>query len=87
MPDGLLDAKANVSQQPGKPFTLSFDGRSVPLNTLQQWGWQPVPLEGEGNLQLQLKGMLNGDGSFKSSLQGHLQATSKEGQTLEQQLP
>lgn len=87
MPNGLLDAKANVSQLPGKPFTLSFDGRSVPLNTLQQWGWQPVPLEGEGNLQLQLKGMLNGDGAFKSSLQGHLQATSKEGQTLEQQLP
>lgn len=87
MPDGLLDAKANVSQQPGKPFTLSFDGRSVPLNTLQQWGWQQMPLEGDGNLQLQLKGMLHGDGPFKSSLQGHLQATSKEGQTLEQQLP
>jgi hypothetical protein len=87
MPDGLLDAKANISQLPGKPFTLSLDGRSVPLNTLQQWGWQPVPLEGDGNLQLQLKGMLNGDEPFKSSLQGHLQATSKEGQTLEQQLP
>jgi hypothetical protein len=87
MPDGLLDAKANISQLPGKPFTLSLDGRSVPLNTLQQWGWQQVPLEGDGNLQLQLKGMLNGDEPFKSSLQGHLQVTSKEGQTLEQQLP
>ncbi len=87
MPDGLLDAKANVSQLPGKPFTLSFSGRSVPLNTLQQWGWQHIPLEGDGNLQLQLKGLLNSDGPFKASLQGHLQATSKEGQTLEQQLP
>lgn len=87
MPDGLLDAKANISQLPGKPFTLSFNGRSVPLNILQQWGWQPIQLEGDGNLQLQLKGLLNSDGPFKSSLQGHLQATSKEGQTLEQQLP
>lgn len=87
MPDGLLDAKVNISQQPGKPFTLSLNGRSVPLNTLQQWGWQPIPLEGDGNLQLQLKGLLNGDGPFRASLQGHLQATSKEGQTQEQQLP
>jgi hypothetical protein len=87
MPDGLLDAKANVSQLPGKPFTLSLNGRSVPVNTLQQWGWQHVPLEGDGNLQLQLKGLLNSDGPFKASLKGHLQATSKDGQTLEQQVP
>lgn len=87
MPEGLLDARINVSQQPGKPFTLTFSGRSIPLNTLQQWGWQPVPLEGDGNLQLQLKGLLNSDGPLKASLQGRLQATSKEGQTLEQQLP
>ncbi|CAI2012633.1 AsmA family protein [Serratia proteamaculans] len=87
MPQGLLEAKATVEQLPGKPFTLSLNGRSVPVNTLQQWGWQPVPLEGDGNLQLQLKGLLNSDGPFKASLQGQLQATSKAGQTLEQQLP
>jgi hypothetical protein len=87
MPQGLLEAKATVEQLPGKPFTLSLSGRSVPVNTLQQWGWQPVPLEGDGNLQLQLKGLLSSDGPFKSSLQGRLQATSKSGQTLEQQLP
>ncbi len=87
MPQGLLEAKATVEQLPGKPFTLSLNGRSVPVNTLQQWGWQQVPLEGDGNLQLQLKGLLNSDGPFKSSLQGRLQATSKSGQTLEQQLP
>ena len=87
MPQGLLEAKATVEQLPGKPFTLSLNGRSVPVNTLQQWGWQPVPLEGDGNLQLQLKGLLNSDGPFKASLQGRLQATSKTGHTLEQQLP
>jgi hypothetical protein len=87
MPQGLLEAKATIEQLPGKPFTLSLNGRSVPVNTLQQWGWQQVPLEGDGNLQLQLKGLLNSDGPFKSSLQGRLQATSKGGQTLEQQLP
>ncbi|WP_419246341.1 AsmA family protein [Serratia sp. NFX21] len=87
MPQGLLEAKATIEQLPGKPFTLSLNGRSVPVNTLQQWGWQQVPLEGDGNLQLQLKGLLNSDGPFKASLQGRLQATSKNGQTLEQQLP
>lgn len=87
MPDGLLDAKATVSQLPGKPFSLSLSGRSVPLNTLQQWGWQPVPLEGDGNLQLQLRGLLNSDGPFKDSVQGNLQATAKEGQTVSQQHP
>ncbi|CAI1207243.1 AsmA family protein [Serratia quinivorans] len=87
MPQGLLEAKATIEQLPGKPFTLSLNGRSVPVNTLQQWGWQQVPLEGDGNLQLQLKGLLNSDGPFKSALQGRLQATSKNGQTLEQQLP
>ncbi|MNV96407.1 AsmA family protein [compost metagenome] len=87
MPQGLLDAKATVEQLPGKPFTLSLNGRSVPLNTLQQWGWQAVPLEGDGNLQLQLKGLLNSDGPFKASLQGRLQATAADGQTVNQQLP
>ncbi|MFI8418423.1 AsmA family protein [Serratia sp. NPDC078593] len=87
MPDGLLDAKATVSQLPGKPFSLSLSGRSVPLNTLQPWGWQPVPLEGDGNLQLQLRGLLNSDGPFKDSVQGNLQATAKTGQTVSQQHP
>lgn len=87
MPDGLLDAKASVMQLPGKPFSLSLSGRSVPLNTLQQWGWQPVPLEGDGNLQLQLQGLLNSDGPFRDSVRGTLQATAKDGQTLSQQQP
>lgn len=87
MPEGLLDAKASVNQLPTKPFTFSLTGRSVPLNTLQQWGWQPVPLQGNGNVQLQLQGALNSQGTFKSSLKGQLQATSQDGQTLQQQLP
>ncbi|CUW25259.1 AsmA family protein [Serratia grimesii] len=87
MPQGLLEAKATIEQLPGKPFTLSLNGRSVPVNTLQQWGWQSVPLEGDGNLQLQLKGLLNSDGPFKASLQGQLQATARDGQTVNQQLP
>ncbi|AEF48052.1 AsmA family protein [Serratia sp. AS12] len=87
MPKGLLEAKATVEQLPGKPFTLSLNGRSVPVNTLQQWGWQQVPLEGDGNLQLQLKGLLNSDGPFKSSLKGELQATAGDGRTVDQQLP
>ncbi|CAE1151662.1 AsmA family protein [Serratia sp. Tan611] len=87
MPNGLLDAKATVTQLPGKPFSLSLSGRSVPLNTLQQWGWQPVPLEGDGNLQLQVQGLLNSDGPFRDSVRGNLQATAKDGQTVNQQQP
>ncbi|CAI1116082.1 AsmA family protein [Serratia ficaria] len=86
MPQGLLEARARVEQLPGKPFQLSLNGRSVPVNTLQQWGWQPVPLTGDGNLQLQLKGLLNSDGPFKDSLKGTLQATAGE-QSVSQQLP
>ncbi|EMF7565148.1 AsmA family protein [Serratia marcescens] len=87
MPNGLLEAKATVDQLPGKPFQLTLHGRSVPINTLQQWGWQPVPLTGDGNLELQLKGLLNSDGPFKASLKGNLQATAGDGQAVNQQLP
>lgn len=87
MPHGLLEARAKIEQLPGKPFQLSLSGRSVPINTLQQWGWQPVPLSGDGNLQLHLKGILNSDGPFKASLEGTLQATAGDGQSVSQQLP
>ncbi len=87
MPNGLLEAKATVDQLPGKPFQLTLHGRSVPINILQQWGWQPVPLTGDGNLELQLKGLLNSDGPFKASLKGNLQATAGDGQAVNQQLP
>lgn len=87
MPHGLLEARARIEQLPGKPFQLSLSGHSVPINTLQQWGWQPVPLSGDGNLQLHLKGILNSDGPFKASLEGTLQATAGDGQSVSQQLP
>jgi len=86
-PQGLLEAEATVDQRPGKPFQLSLNGRSVPMNILQQWGWQPVPLTGDGNLQLRLKGLLNSEQPFKSSLQGTLMVTASDGQTVNQPLP
>lgn len=87
VPQGLLEAEATVDQRPGKPFQLSLNGCSVPMNILQQWGWQPVPLTGDGNLQLRLKGLLNSEQPFKSSLQGTLMVTASAGQTVNQPLP
>jgi hypothetical protein len=36
---GILEATATVSQLPQRQTTVSLNGRGVPLNVLQQWGW------------------------------------------------
>jgi hypothetical protein len=38
---GILQATAAVSQLPQRQVTLSLNGRGVPLNILQAWGWPP----------------------------------------------
>jgi hypothetical protein len=36
---GILQATAAVSQLPQRQVNLSLNGRGVPLNILQAWGW------------------------------------------------
>lgn len=83
---GLLEASVNISQQPQRSFSTTLNGRSVPINILQNWGWPELPLQGEGNLQLNLRGQVAADTAFKSTLRGTLTATTAEGQHVTQQM-
>lgn len=72
---GMLEGKATVSQQPQRDLALTLSGRQVPVNELENWGWPALPLQGDGNLNLQLKASLAADAPLKQSADGTLSAT------------
>lgn len=37
---GILEATASVSQLPQRQTQISLNGRGVPMDVLQQWGWR-----------------------------------------------
>ncbi|AHF74683.1 yicH [Candidatus Sodalis pierantonius str. SOPE] len=84
--EGLLEATAAVSQRPARDFTLSLNGRAVAANVLHNWGWPTLPLTGNVNLKLQLRGQMTAAAPLKPSLNGTLQAQNTTGQTLNQTL-
>jgi hypothetical protein len=84
--EGLLQATATVSQQPQRDFTVSLNGRAVPANELQNWGWPEIPLQGNVNMQLTLKGQMPANVDFKPTLSGNLHATANEGKQIQQQM-
>lgn len=57
---GILEATATVSQLPQRQTTVSLNGRGVPLNVLQQWGWPALSITGDGNIQLTASGSVIG---------------------------
>ncbi|WP_435928396.1 AsmA family protein [Dryocola sp. BD613] len=81
---GMLEATGAVSQSPQRNTAINLRGRSVPINTLQQWGWPALPLAGEGNLQLSVTGSLAAQTPLKPTVNGTLQATSADGKQLRQ---
>ena len=81
---GMLEATGAISQSPQRNTAIKFHGRSVPVNTLQQWGWPALPLEGEGNLQLSVTGSLAAQTPLKPTVNGTLQVTSTDGKQLQQ---
>ncbi|MEQ9862516.1 AsmA family protein [Pectobacterium cacticida] len=86
--NGLLEAKATISQQPARNFSLSLTGRAVPLEVLTRWGWpvsSTAPTDNM-NLQLQLTGRLAADTPLKPTLNGTLQGVDSNGQTVRQQM-
>ena len=83
---GMLEATGAVSQAPLRNAAINLRGRSVPVNTLQQWGWPAVPLNGDGNLQLSVTGNLTAKMPLKPSVSGTLQATSADGKQIEQKM-
>lgn len=82
--EGLLEATASIDQSPARAFSLALTGRSVDMNILQNWGWPALPLEGLGNLKLQIKGNLAADAPLKPTISGSLQATDHQGQQVNQ---
>jgi hypothetical protein len=83
---GMLEATGAVSQTPQRSTVINLRGRSVPVNTLQQWGWPALPLDGDGNLQLSATGNLAAEAPLRPTVSATLQAASADGKQIEQKM-
>ncbi|KUQ08910.1 AsmA family protein [Klebsiella aerogenes] len=81
---GILQATAAVSQLPQRQVNLSLNGRGVPLNILQAWGWPALPISGDGNFQLTANGSVQANAPLKPSVNGQLSATNMDKQQATQ---
>ncbi|HHS8857828.1 TPA: AsmA family protein [Klebsiella aerogenes] len=81
---GILQATAAVSQLPQRQVNLSLNGRGVPLNILQAWGWPALPISGVGNFQLTANGSVQANAPLKPSVNGQLSATNMDKQQAAQ---
>ena len=79
---GILEATATVSQLPQRQTTVSLNGRGVPLNVLQQWGWPALPIAGDGNIQL--TGSVQANAPLKPTVNGKLNAVNMDKQQVQQ---
>ncbi|MDI9223393.1 AsmA family protein [Pantoea sp. EA-12] len=80
---GLLEGTANVGQDAQRALTLNLKGQAVPANVLQNWGWPALPLSGNSNLLLQLKGSLSANAPLRPSVEGNLSVTT-DSQSVQQ---
>ncbi|EGL5728053.1 AsmA family protein, partial [Salmonella enterica] len=69
---GILEATASVSQLPQRQTQISLNGRGVPMDVLQQWGWPALPIAGDGNIQLTASGNIQADAPLKPTVNGQL---------------
>lgn len=81
---GILQATAAVSQLPQRQVNLSLNGRGVPLNILQAWGWPALPISGDGNFQLTANGSVQANAPLKPSVNGQLSAINMDKQQAAQ---
>ena len=81
---GILEATATVSQLPQRQTTVSLNGRGVPLNVLQQWGWPALPITGDGNIQLTASGSVQANAPLKPTVNGKLSAANMDKQQVQQ---
>ena len=81
---GILEATATVSQLPQRQTTVSLNGRGVPLNVLQQWGWPALPIAGDGNIQLTASGSVQANAPLKATVNGKLSAVNMDKQQVQQ---
>ena len=80
---GMLEGQATLDQTPARHLSLTLDGRSVPADVLQNWGWPAPPLSGPATLQLKLNARLAADTPLKGSANGTLTINAAE-RALEQ---
>lgn len=83
---GILEATATVAQQPQRQTRVTLNGRGVPLNVLQQWGWPALPISGDGNIQLTASGNVQADTPLKPTVNGELHAVNMDKQEVTQQM-
>lgn len=83
---GILEATATVAQQPQRQTRVTLNGRGVPLNVLQQWGWPALPITGDGNIQLTASGNVQADAPLKQTVNGQLHAVNMDKQEVTQQM-
>lgn len=83
---GILEATATVAQQPQRQTRVTLNGRGVPLNVLQQWGWPALPITGDGNVQLTASGNVQADAPLKPTVNGQLHAVNMDKQEVTQQM-
>ena len=63
---------------------ISLNGRGVPVNILQQWGWSELPLTGDGNIQLTASGDIQANVPLKPTVSGQLHAVNAAKQQVTQ---
>ncbi|WDX92038.1 AsmA family protein [Salmonella enterica] len=81
---GILEATASVSQLPQCQTQISLNGRGVPMDVLQQWGWPTLPIAGDGNIQLTASGNIQADAPLKPTVNGQLHAVNAQKQQITQ---
>lgn len=83
---GILEATATVAQQPQRQTRVTLNGRGVPLNLLEQWGWPALPITGDGNILLTASGNVQADAPLKPTVNGELHAVNMDKQEVTQQM-
>lgn len=81
---GILEATASVSQLPQRQTQISLNGRGVPMDVLQQWGWPALPIAGDGNIQLTASGNIQADAPLKPTVNGQLHVVNAQKQQITQ---
>lgn len=81
---GILEATASVSQLPQHQTQISLNGRGVPMDVLQQWGWPALSIAGDGNIQLTASGNIQADVPLKRTVNGQLHAVNAQKQQITQ---
>ncbi|EBJ5371487.1 AsmA family protein [Salmonella enterica] len=81
---GILEATASISQLPQRQTQISLNGRGVPMDVLQQWGWPALPIAGDGNIQLTASGNIQADAPLKPTVNGQLHAVNAQKQQITQ---